>query len=78
MKVIECKILPATNTKPKRIKASYEGRSIVLSTNALEGDICILAAKVLKEKLDITGEFVGGHVNGGMVFVQLHPTKYKV
>ena len=38
MQAIETKIIPATNTKPTRIKASCERGSIIVSADSLSGD----------------------------------------
>ena len=38
MQAIETKLIPATNTKPTRIKASCDRGSIIVSTDSLSGD----------------------------------------
>lgn len=38
MQAIETKLIPATNTKPTRIKARCERGSIIVSADALSGD----------------------------------------
>lgn len=54
---IETKILPATNTKPTRIKARCERGSIIISADSLSGDQMngsesthVKAAQILVEK----------------------------
>lgn len=57
MQAIETKLIPATNTKPTRIKASCERGSIIVSADALSGDQAngsesthVKAAQLLVEK----------------------------
>lgn len=57
MQAIETKLIPATNTKPTRIKASCERGSIMVSADSLSGDQAngsdsthIAAAKALVAK----------------------------
>ena len=38
MQAIETKLIPATNTKPTRIKASCERGSIIVSADSISGD----------------------------------------
>lgn len=38
MQAIETKLIPATNTKPTRIKASCDRGSIIVSADSLSGD----------------------------------------
>jgi len=74
MQTIYVKVLPATNTKPVRVKATHEGNveSVTLScsmdSERIEDDYC-KAAKELKMRLGWTGKMQGGHHKNGMVFV---------
>jgi hypothetical protein len=61
MQAIKTKIIPATNTKPTRIKAtSCGGISVTLSTSNIEGDQHIAAVRALCEKLKWKGKMVMG------------------
>ena len=69
MQAITTRILPATNTKPTRIKAfSASGISVTVSADhsSHQG-----AVRALCQKLNWTGRMIGGGIgNGGdMVFV---------
>ena len=71
MQTINVKYLPATNSKGVRIKASCEGGSVTISRDysvEIEQDY-MLAAKTLKDKMQWSGDIVGGHTKDGMVFV---------
>jgi len=71
MKVIETRIVPATDTKPTRIKAvaGKLSNTCILNDNySLENNHGYIA-QVLAEELGWTGEFIGGHTNDGMVWV---------
>ncbi len=73
MQTISVKVLPATNTKGTRIKASHEGNveSVIAPRDyGLDLDKDYLkTAKTLKMKLGWTGKMQGGHTKDGMVFV---------
>lgn len=77
MKAILCKIIPATDTKPTRIKASAEGvPSIIRSKNSLETDTGDRespfreAARLLCEKYGWPQDLALGILpNGDRVFV---------
>jgi len=71
MQTITTKYLGPTNTKGSRIKASCEGGSITVSLDygvEIEQDY-MKAAKALKDKMNWSGEMIGGHTKDGMVFV---------
>ena len=74
MQTIQAKTLPATNTKPTRIKAMHEGNmetiTIARGDGYIEDDYC-KAAQMLKDKLSWKGSMCGGHNKQGMVFVFL-------
>lgn len=73
MQAIRTRILPATNTKPQRIKAtSCSGISITLSLSAIDGhqtgepNYHRAAVKAFCEKIGWEGDFaMGGLTNNG-------------
>jgi len=75
MQTITTKILPATNTKPARVKATHEGNALSATiprgNGAIEKDYN-QAARILKTRLKWPGKMVGGHTRDGMVFVFIH------
>ena len=72
MQAIETKYLPATNTKGNRIKATTaSGKS---HTIPYPGEYDTekahrIAANLLKEKMDWTGELIGGATKAGYAWV---------
>jgi len=71
MQTINCKYLPATNTKGVRIKATCEGGSVTISRDYgvdIEQDYKAAAYK-LKMRLGWTEKMIGGHTKDGMIFV---------
>ena len=72
MQTISIKHLPATATKPARVKATASGGggSVIVSNNAADDSI-LLAVRQLCQKLDWHGMIAGGHTKDGMVFVFL-------
>lgn len=83
MIAIETKFIGPTTTKPARIKAyTCAGQSLTLSKDALAehaGDrdynVHLAAAEALRDKLDWTGELLGGGTQTGFAFV-FELTKY--
>jgi len=72
MQTIKTKYLPATNTKPSRLKAKASGgASLVMSVSNQEGDdqTHVDVARALKRKLKWEGKMYGGDTKEGMVFV---------
>jgi len=73
MQTIKTKYLPATNTKPSRIRARASGgASLVMSVSNQEegGDYThVDVALALKRKLKWEGKMYGGDTKEGMVFV---------
>ena len=81
MKAITVKPLPATNTKPFRLKAFAEdgrgGLSVTVSWeeasgdggNRTQGETYLYAANKLKEKMNWKGALLGGGTKDGFVFV---------
>jgi len=73
MKAIITKYLPATNTKPARIKASTEGgNSITISypSDDMSQEAAYRkAAEALCAKMNWTGQLYGGGTENGYVFV---------
>ena len=52
MKAIQTRILPATDTKPTRIKASAEGvKSITVSRDEVESDLLLLGDPVNEQAI---------------------------
>lgn len=72
MQTIHTKHLPATATKPARIKATASGGGggITISVHAAD-DAHLEAMKQLCHKLDWHGLIAGGHTKDGMVWVFL-------
>ena len=54
MQAIQCKYIPASPTKPSRVKASCAAKTIILSWDDERNDKCnmIFAAKALVEKMN--------------------------
>ena len=76
MKAILTKIIPATNTKPTRIKAYTEGgNAITLSwseadaADRTQGEAHLYAAQRLAEKMGRPGDLIGGGTIEGYCFV---------
>ena len=76
MKAILTKIIPCTNTKPTRVKAYTEGgNAITVSWSTCDddgrtqGQAHLFAAKKLCEKMQWTGELIGGGTAEGYCFV---------
>ena len=73
MQAIQCKYIPASPTKPSRVKASCAAKTIILSWDDERNDKCnmIFAAKALVEKMNWRyGKWIGGMLKDGtMVFV---------
>lgn len=72
MKAIITKYLPATNTKPSRIKAfDSDNNSVTIPfPDNLENEACYkLAAVKLAEKMNWSTDLLGGGVKDGYVFV---------
>ena len=66
MQAIRTKVIPATNTKPTRIKAtSCSGISVMLSTSSIEGDQHVAAVRALCAKLGWSGRLVMGGLTAG-------------
>lgn len=77
MQTITTKYIGQTEKRCSRIKATHSGNyaSIIMSydhaLNAEEN--YIVAAKLLAERLNWDGQFIGGHTKDGMVFVDAKP-----
>lgn len=75
MKAIQVKYLPATNTKPTRLKAWAEGGNSAVVSKSYELDEVDnykVAAKALMDKLGWHHQIVGGGLpNGNYCFVML-------
>ncbi len=71
MKTITCKVLPATGTKPTRIKASCEKVHHTISSwdGNIEDGYMKAALQLKRDKLGITDKMVGGHTDQGFTFV---------
>lgn len=72
MQTIITKVLPVTNTKPTRIKAtSTSGLSVTVSRYSFDSmeDAHEAAVRALMGKLNWTGTMVGGNMKEGMVWV---------
>lgn len=68
MKAIQVKYMPATTTKPAKVKAfDMDNNSITISYNDQES--YKLAAIALCEKMNWHGTLTGGAVKDGYVFV---------
>jgi len=88
--IIKTKYIPATNTKPMRIKATHTGKTVSITKSAWDSifqnansdtDHHKILAQLLMKELGWKGEMVGGHDNEGMVWVfrnenQLPNNKY--
>jgi hypothetical protein len=76
MQTIDTKFHPATNHKPSRISAEASGCQVQIfisydhSLNVDENHT--KAANMLLEKLQWTGDYIGGHTKKGMVFVSMN------
>ena len=62
---ITCKFIPATNTKPARVKASCAAGSITISYHDQDGCPFFEAARQLCNKLEWSGEIAGGVIKTG-------------
>ena len=77
MQTITTKYIGPTERRCSRIKVTHSGNyaSIIMSydhaLNAEEN--YIVAAKLLAERLNWDGQFIGGHTKDGMVFVDAKP-----
>jgi hypothetical protein len=77
MQTITTKYIGQTEKRCSRIKVTHSGNyaSIIMSydhaLNAEEN--YIVAAKLLAERLNWDGQFIGGHTKDGMVFVNAKP-----
>jgi hypothetical protein len=72
MKAIYTKVLPATNTKSRKVKAfDLDNNSITIS---YEDDGYKQAAIALCQKMNWHGTLTGGSVKDGYVFVFSDPT----
>ena len=72
MVTIETKLLPATNNRGYRVKAtSSGGSSITIKQDHTleEGDKHASAAIALMQKMDWHWRMIGGHTKDGMVWV---------
>jgi len=73
MQTITTKHLPATDTKPSRVKATHSGRrqSVTVSCGGQDAPFYDrIAVQFLMEKLGWTGSMVGGGMaDGSMVWV---------
>lgn len=69
MQVIITKFLPATETKPARIKATSTGGDSITVAYSYDGNDHAIAAKALKDKLGWSAQMVGGHTSDGTVWV---------
>lgn len=73
MQTIETRIIPATNTKPTRIKATASGgigKIYPINQNLYRDEQNhAAAAQLLMTKLDWYGTMAGGHTKQGMVWV---------
>ena len=65
------KYIPATNTKPSRLKATANGNSITIpySYDKSGCDLFATAAEALCKKMDWPGNLIGGELDNGYVFV---------
>lgn len=73
MQAITVKVLPATNHKPTRFKASCDAGSATVSHDySGDGDVqARRACRALLMKLDWAGTWGQGGVKGGWVFVNV-------
>ena len=73
MQAIETKVIPATNTKATRVRATHPGNAEAItvgvsSFNEIE-EAHEHAAYLLLKKLDWEGEYVGGATKAGLAWV---------
>jgi len=78
MQTITVKYLGETETLGARYKATHSGafRSITIPTDfSLDNsdDNYLVAAKLLADALGWEGDYIGGHIKDGMVFVNAAP-----
>lgn len=71
MQTITTKPLPATATKPARIKATASGGGGSITISASGDESHMQAMRQLCNKLNWHGFIAGGHTNDGMVWVFL-------
>ena len=77
MQTITTKYIGPTERRCSRIKVTHSGNytSMIMrydhALNAEEN--YIVAAKLLAERLNWDGQFIGGHTKDGMVFVDSRP-----
>ncbi len=75
MQIIKTKYLPCTNHRDARVKASTDRSSdqqyVICSYDHSIDDNAnhMRAARLLRDKLEWNGDWVGGHSKEGMVFV---------
>lgn len=75
MIAILTKVLPATNTKPMRVKASTGGQSCIVSWSECDQDdrdagrAHLYAAQQLCKKMNWPGQLLGGGTPTGYAFV---------
>jgi len=76
---IVTKWIPATNTKPARIKASTTGeRSFTITVPMEDCNAHAFAARLLARQLRWTGEMVEGYTPEGSVFVLTYGPKFEI
>ena len=71
MKAIETKYIPASDTKPSRIKATAEGGhslTVGYSHELNDADAHRYAAELLQQKLKWPGRLIGGVTKSGYAF----------
>lgn len=74
MKAIQTRDIPASNSKPARVKAfDADGNSVTIARlqHCVIDRTHAAAAEALKSKMGWTGTFVQGSIKGGQVFVFL-------
>lgn len=76
LQAISTRVLPATNTKGTRIRATHPGKAESIVTDAYSGEFSDTsteahahAARLLLKKLGWEGEMVGGSTANGMAWV---------
>jgi len=73
MQAIETKVIPATNTKETRVRATHPGNAEAITVGASSFNFIEEAhehaAYLLLKKLDWDGEYVGGGTKAGMAWV---------
>ena len=82
MQAIEVKWLPATNTKPCRLKACTNGGfTLTVSRSKYDHldnmDLAAAIAIELARKLEWTGQLAGGGTKAGFTFCFVNPTGYE-